>query len=450
MLSVQVERHGYMHANLGLCMLQSCQRYWTAGGTLRNVPVGAGRRKSKGRDKHGLSHDMSDPLVSTSMPMPNPLAAAYSNSLRQMLGVDPMLAYASAAQQGSQQLPCAAAAAAAAGLSGLPPLPNLLNQPGWPQLPADFQNQLRGFPAAAAAAAVAGLGPQGLGGPGQLGPPFGGPPMGLGGLPGLDLPGSVSLGGTAGTLSGSIAAQPQSSLLSEEGSVDGRRVKLRPFSPSPVMNAMNQQQQLSALQSMFGNGGTLSGLMAAADKGDMLAGKMGPAANGAMTNGITADGFQKNNWLQQASQWGGLMPPASAGLDAGLSSNLLAQAAAGNTDWLNIAAASNKQQAAQQVAAAAAAVAQAPAAAQAALQQAAQAAAQAQLNQAAQVAQAAQAAQAQAAVAQAAAAGWNPNYFQLWPYNQYLPQAAAANYMASMAAAAAYGGSRCVSLLCHK
>ena len=27
--------------------MQGCQRYWTAGGTLRNVPVGAGRRKNK-------------------------------------------------------------------------------------------------------------------------------------------------------------------------------------------------------------------------------------------------------------------------------------------------------------------------------------------------------------------------------------------------------------------
>eukprot|EP00249_Psilotum_nudum_P020283 c27637_g1_i1 orf=790-2559(+) len=31
---------------------RKCQRYWTAGGTLRNVPVGAGRRKSK----HSVSH----------------------------------------------------------------------------------------------------------------------------------------------------------------------------------------------------------------------------------------------------------------------------------------------------------------------------------------------------------------------------------------------------------
>eukprot|EP00793_Prasinoderma_coloniale_P000760 PRCOL_00003910-RA len=32
-------------------LCRSCQRYWTAGGTLRNVPVGAGRRKSKSAAK---------------------------------------------------------------------------------------------------------------------------------------------------------------------------------------------------------------------------------------------------------------------------------------------------------------------------------------------------------------------------------------------------------------
>ncbi|XP_010277029.1 PREDICTED: dof zinc finger protein DOF1.5 [Nelumbo nucifera] len=31
---------------------KACQRYWTAGGTLRNVPIGAGRRKNKPSD-HG-------------------------------------------------------------------------------------------------------------------------------------------------------------------------------------------------------------------------------------------------------------------------------------------------------------------------------------------------------------------------------------------------------------
>ncbi|KAI3732018.1 hypothetical protein L1987_63214 [Smallanthus sonchifolius] len=33
---------------------KGCQRYWTAGGALRNVPVGAGRRKAKPPFGHGL------------------------------------------------------------------------------------------------------------------------------------------------------------------------------------------------------------------------------------------------------------------------------------------------------------------------------------------------------------------------------------------------------------
>ena len=31
---------------------KACQRYWTAGGTMRNVPVGAGRRKNKNSASH--------------------------------------------------------------------------------------------------------------------------------------------------------------------------------------------------------------------------------------------------------------------------------------------------------------------------------------------------------------------------------------------------------------
>ncbi|MCO5551040.1 hypothetical protein L7F22_004536 [Adiantum nelumboides] len=38
---------------------RKCQRYWTAGGTLRNVPVGAGRRKNKHSQKHGIVPDAS-------------------------------------------------------------------------------------------------------------------------------------------------------------------------------------------------------------------------------------------------------------------------------------------------------------------------------------------------------------------------------------------------------
>ncbi|XP_024392475.1 uncharacterized protein [Physcomitrium patens] len=40
------------NANQPRHFCKNCQRYWTAGGTLRNVPVGAGRRKTK----HGNSH----------------------------------------------------------------------------------------------------------------------------------------------------------------------------------------------------------------------------------------------------------------------------------------------------------------------------------------------------------------------------------------------------------
>lgn len=44
-------------ASLPFALLQACQRYWTEGGTLRNVPVGAGRRKNKGRDCKESSDD---------------------------------------------------------------------------------------------------------------------------------------------------------------------------------------------------------------------------------------------------------------------------------------------------------------------------------------------------------------------------------------------------------
>jgi hypothetical protein len=34
---------------------QACQRYWTSGGTLRNVPPGSGRRKSKAASSKAAS-----------------------------------------------------------------------------------------------------------------------------------------------------------------------------------------------------------------------------------------------------------------------------------------------------------------------------------------------------------------------------------------------------------
>ncbi|XP_042496999.1 cyclic dof factor 2-like [Macadamia integrifolia] len=41
---------------------KNCQRYWTAGGTMRNVPVGAGRRKSKSSASHYRHINVSEAL----------------------------------------------------------------------------------------------------------------------------------------------------------------------------------------------------------------------------------------------------------------------------------------------------------------------------------------------------------------------------------------------------
>ncbi|KAK4750436.1 hypothetical protein SAY87_003918 [Trapa incisa] len=51
---------------------KSCQRYWTAGGTMRNVPVGAGRRKSKSSTSHNYRHiTISESLQAARVHSPN-------------------------------------------------------------------------------------------------------------------------------------------------------------------------------------------------------------------------------------------------------------------------------------------------------------------------------------------------------------------------------------------
>ncbi|CAL9110593.1 unnamed protein product [Musa textilis] len=53
---------------------RNCQRYWTAGGTMRNVPVGAGRRKSKHSSLcrlQALRPDAHEPVVHYTSPRPN-------------------------------------------------------------------------------------------------------------------------------------------------------------------------------------------------------------------------------------------------------------------------------------------------------------------------------------------------------------------------------------------
>ncbi|CAK9138117.1 unnamed protein product [Ilex paraguariensis] len=50
---------------------KSCQRYWTAGGTMRNVPVGAGRRKNKNPTSHCRHITISEALHGARIDAPN-------------------------------------------------------------------------------------------------------------------------------------------------------------------------------------------------------------------------------------------------------------------------------------------------------------------------------------------------------------------------------------------
>ncbi|KAL5544496.1 hypothetical protein UlMin_008280 [Ulmus minor] len=50
---------------------KACQRYWTAGGTMRNVPVGAGRRKNKSSASHYRHITISEALQAARIDVPN-------------------------------------------------------------------------------------------------------------------------------------------------------------------------------------------------------------------------------------------------------------------------------------------------------------------------------------------------------------------------------------------
>ncbi|XP_028753672.1 cyclic dof factor 3 [Neltuma alba] len=50
---------------------KACQRYWTAGGTMRNVPVGAGRRKNKNSSSHYRHISISEALQAARIDAPN-------------------------------------------------------------------------------------------------------------------------------------------------------------------------------------------------------------------------------------------------------------------------------------------------------------------------------------------------------------------------------------------
>ncbi|XVE56915.1 hypothetical protein DITRI_Ditri04bG0049200 [Diplodiscus trichospermus] len=50
---------------------KACQRYWTSGGTMRNVPVGAGRRKNKNSASHYRHISISEALQAARIDAPN-------------------------------------------------------------------------------------------------------------------------------------------------------------------------------------------------------------------------------------------------------------------------------------------------------------------------------------------------------------------------------------------
>lgn len=71
---------------------KNCQRYWTAGGTMRNVPVGAGRRKNKHSTSHYRHMMMADGLATARADAPDGAAHhqvipnAHSSSSRVLKG----------------------------------------------------------------------------------------------------------------------------------------------------------------------------------------------------------------------------------------------------------------------------------------------------------------------------------------------------------------------------
>lgn len=69
---------------------KACQRYWTAGGTMRNVPVGAGRRKNKNSASHYPHISISEALLAARIDATNGLqhSALKSNSKVLIFGLD--------------------------------------------------------------------------------------------------------------------------------------------------------------------------------------------------------------------------------------------------------------------------------------------------------------------------------------------------------------------------
>ena len=92
------------HASPYLRLRQACQRYWTEGGMLRNVPVGAGRRKtSKAAAREG------DAKQAANAPPAGPAAAAAPPLVPFPLVPEAVLLSALAAPAAELRAPCGAA-----------------------------------------------------------------------------------------------------------------------------------------------------------------------------------------------------------------------------------------------------------------------------------------------------------------------------------------------------
>ncbi|XP_027904023.1 cyclic dof factor 1-like [Vigna unguiculata] len=68
---------------------KACQRYWTAGGTMRNVPVGAGRRKNKNSASHYRHITISEALQAARIDSPNGTHLLKPNGKVLSFGLDP-------------------------------------------------------------------------------------------------------------------------------------------------------------------------------------------------------------------------------------------------------------------------------------------------------------------------------------------------------------------------
>lgn len=87
-----------MCAEYVLSKMQGCQRYWTAGGTLRNVPVGAGRRKNKSsaakeavreQARQTSSRDSQEPSFMTFPGLMDPALSAFGAGVSPLKACNP-------------------------------------------------------------------------------------------------------------------------------------------------------------------------------------------------------------------------------------------------------------------------------------------------------------------------------------------------------------------------